>query len=546
MLSPTTKDPPRIEVKIVTQYDEYIPAFYRTFYCDSGNVREALAPEVEYFTPRDPTLVVGPPGSHKTTFALLELVSRAVKSGKNVLIVLNRVALATQLKQRVLDITESPLRGCLTNKGIQATEHFGNISIITYHRLPAFVKDPANAERIRNLMYVVADEAHVITSDISFNEHCGYYLKLLTKKFQHAIRIYMTATEWDVLVPLAEAEEKNYVDNLKVVYPGVRPREFRRYVFPVDYSHINLCFFTDLQEIKDEIHSNPKEKWLIFAGSKKEGTSLVKELGDKAIYLDADSKDTEAWYQLLQDNKFRVQVLVTTPVLDCGVNIIDENLRNVVIFTDDRTRLIQMFGRKRRKPDEEVNLFVYDLDEKTITKRQQEGHMLCQWLDRYEEADPDGRKKMAAEIWRSPQDGLRHYFSLANGYLVPNQVAFYALKRKMHFYEELLSGKTTFRQAVTSWLGLDEKEVPETEKLSLAERIEKFCEARLEQQLSDAEIEELRSLVAQIKTPNGASKTRPDRVKTIKKIAVNHRLSDIACPYRVARDAWRIIKNMEE
>jgi hypothetical protein len=242
MLSPTTKDPPHIEVKIVTQYDEYIPAFYRTFHCDSGNVREALVPEVEYFTSRDPTLIVGPPGSHKTTFALLELVSRAVKSGKNVLIVLNRVALATQLKQRVLDITESPLRGCLTNKGIQATEHFGNISIITYHRLPAFVKDPANAERIRNLMYVVADEAHVITSDISFNEHCGYYLKLLTKKFQHAIRIYMTATEWDVLVPLAEAEEKNYVDNLKVVYPGVRPREFRRYVFSVDYSHVNLCF----------------------------------------------------------------------------------------------------------------------------------------------------------------------------------------------------------------------------------------------------------------------------------------------------------------
>lgn len=395
-------------------------------------------------------------------------------------------------------------------------------------------------------MYVVADEAHVITSDISFNEHCGYYLKLLTQKFQHAIRIYMTATEWDVLVPLAEAEEQNYVDNLKVVRPGVRPREFRRYVFPADYSYVNLCFFTDLQEIKDEIHSNPREKWLIFAGSKKEGKALVKELGDIAIYLDADSKDTEAWYQLLQNNKFRVQVLVTTPVLDCGVNIIDDKLHNVVIITDDRTRLIQMLGRKRRRPDEDVNLFVFDLDEKTISKRQQDGQMLCQWLDRYEEADLDGRKKMAAEIWRSPLDDLRHYFSLANSYLVPNRVAFYALKRKMHFYEGILSGKTTFQQAVTGWLGLAEENLPETKKLSLAERIEKFCEAHLGQQLSNTEIEELRSLVVLIKTASGASKTRSDRAATIKKIAVNNRLKEIGCQYRVARDAWRIIKNMED
>jgi len=195
-----------------------------------------LAPEVEYFTSRDPTLIVAPPGSHKTTFALLELVSNAVKSGKNVLIILNRVALATQLKQRVMETTESPLCGCLTNKGIQVTEHFGSVSIITYHRLPAFVKNPANQDWIKNLMYVVADEVHFLTSDSGFNEKCGYYLKLLTQKFQHAIRVYMTATEWDVLLPLAEAEEKNYVDNLKVVCPGVRPREFRRYVFPADYT----------------------------------------------------------------------------------------------------------------------------------------------------------------------------------------------------------------------------------------------------------------------------------------------------------------------
>ena len=116
----------------------------------------------------------------------------------------------------------------------------------------------------------------------------------------------------------------------------------------------------------------------------------------------------------------------------------------------------------------------------------------------------------------------------------------------MHFYEEILSGKTTFRQAVNNWLGLDEEGLPEIEKLSLADRIEKFCEAHLGQQLSDAEIEELRSLVVLIKTASGAPKTRSDRAATIKRLAVNNRLKEIACQYRVARDAWRIIKNMED
>ena len=31
MLSTTTRDPPKIEVKIVTKYDDYLPHFYRTF-----------------------------------------------------------------------------------------------------------------------------------------------------------------------------------------------------------------------------------------------------------------------------------------------------------------------------------------------------------------------------------------------------------------------------------------------------------------------------------------------------------------------------------
>ena len=545
MLS-TAKDPPKVKVKIISQYDDHIPEFYRTFHCNFGNVQEALASEADYFTARDPTLIVAPTGSYKSTFALLELVSRAIKNGKNVLIILNRVGLAVQLKQKVMEVTNSPLLGCLTDKGLQEMDHFGCVCVITYHRLPAFVNDPTNAVWIENMMYVVADEIHFIVSDSSFNEKCSYYLDLLTQKFQHAIRVYMTATEWDVLLPLAEAEKKNYLDCTRAVYPWVSPREFRRYVFPADYSHVSLHFFSDMQEIIEKINQNPNEKWIVFVSSKKKGKALAKELEERAIYLDADSKGTEEWHQLLKDNKFQQQVLITTPVLDCGVNVIDDKLCNIVIVTDERTRLIQMLGRKRCQRDEYVNLYVYDMDEKTIVKRYQDCEALCQWLDRYTGENFEGRRKLANEIWCSQQDNLRHYFHLVKGYLVPNALAFFALKRKMNFYESILSGEITFQQAVRGWLGHLEEDVSAAEKLSLKEKIDKFCEEHLEQELTADEIVKLRAMVSQIKKPSGASKTRADRLETIGKRAVSSRLEDIDCPYRVARNAWKIIKHQEE
>ena len=541
-----TKDPPKIEVKIITRYDDQIPDFYRTFRCNSRNVREALASEVDHFTSRDPTLIVAPTGSHKTTFALLEIVSRAIKSGKNVLIILNRVALATQLKQRVMEAIDSPLLGCLTNKGIQETEHFGCVCVITYHRLPAFVNDPANKEWIKNLMYVVADEVHFLAADSSFNEKCGYYLKLLTLKFQHAIRVYMTATEWDILVPLAEAEQANYLDTMKLVYPWLLPREFRRYVFPADYSHVNLHFFGNLDEIRARIEANPNEKWILFMDSKAAGKALAKELGGKAIYLDADSKETEAWYQLLKDNKFQTQVLITTAVLDCGVNVIDPKLCNVVIFTDDRTRLIQMLGRKRCSQGEGVNLYVYDMDDKTLAKRQRDCESLSQWLDRYTEATWEGRRKMATEIWHHPDDQLRHYFNFANGYLVPNDIAFYALRRRLHFYTALLNGEFTFQQAVREWLGLQDEGAVVEENADPEQKLRSFCENHLNQDLSEEEIAKFRELVIAIADRIGIIKTRTDRLESIGRDALNKRMETFAFPYRLVRNAWRIIKYQEE
>lgn len=544
MLS-SKQENPKLNVTLMTQYDDHIPLFYHTFKCDSRSVVEVLAPEVDYWTARDPTLICAPTGMGKTTLACEVLLPRALEQGKNVLFVVNRVALATQLKLRIMDLVDPSLKDCLTETGVRMREQFGRVCVVTYHRLGAFVSEPSNQTWINNLLYVIADEIHIITSDY-FNDQCGYYLRLLTSKFQHAVRIYMTATEWDVLLPLAEAEKANYLDCTKLVYPWLMPREFRRYVFPADYSHINLQFFDDLDTILDRIEKKPEEKWMIFMSSKRAGKELAQKLLGKALYLDADSKGTAEWSAILKKEAFDQQVLITTAVLDCGVNIKDKQLRNIVIFTDNRTSLLQMLGRKRCCEGEHVNLYVFDIEKKTIAMRYHNGLELCRWLERYEAEQWEGRSKMASEIWHGQDESLRLYFHLTKGNLVPNHIAFFSLKRKLVFYRSLIEGKTTFQQVVRSWLGMPEEDaLPEPES-SLEARFIAFCECHLEQELSEEEIAQFREMTIALADRVGQIKTRADRIDALGREALNKRLETITGEYRLARSSWRIIKAEED
>lgn len=59
--------------------------------------------------------------------------------------------------------------------------------------------------------------------------------------------------------------------------------------------------------------------------------------------------------------RYDFAVLIATSVLDCGINIKNEAIRDIVIFADDPTAFMQMLGRKRlpKNCEEKVNLWVY-------------------------------------------------------------------------------------------------------------------------------------------------------------------------------------------
>ena len=539
MLASQKHAPPEdMNVRIASEYDDPLkPKGYRTFRCDTDSIKEALEEEVPYWRYWKAILIDAPPGRGKTSFVYEVLIPLAIKMNRNVLLVANRNALSLQMKLDVMELIGSPLRDRLTDLGIRETDIFGSVGIVSYHSLPRFLNDPENEDWLDNVEYVVADECHYFASDSSFNDLTEWHLKLITKHFKRAIRVYMTGTSWDVLRPIADAEMAIKYDKERACKVHL-DREIIRYHWEQDHSHVDLRFFRDLEEIKQLILGNPNEKYMIFVDSRDSGRALADALGkDRATYLDAESKGTKEMTKLLKEQTFDRQVLVTTKVLDCGINLWDNRLRHIVTVTDDRVSMLQMLGRKRRKPGERVNLYVCDMDLKLIAKRYRDGQELLAALREYQEGDTEVHHQMTRSCWRSEDRKYRIYFRITDWSIVPNEAAFWALKRKDYFYRKLLEGSTTFRDEVCKWLG----KTQEPEKIP-DDELNAFCEAHLGQELNEEEIVMVRKLIVKTAVAKGYLEPQPTRVATLGQEALNNRLSKVESPYRFEKKRWVILK----
>ena len=543
-----------LNVRVSYPYDDRLHIFYQTHQCEIPNVYEALASEVEYWEPRNPVLINAPTGMGKTTFVYKKLIPMVLESGKNLLLISNRLALSAQQKNNIMDILHHPYCGGVSPSVLRQMENFGQVRVLTYHRLPELIRNTENNGWIENLGFVVADEIHFLAADSSFNERCDYYLKILTTKFKHAIRIYLTATDWDVQTALAEAEESN-CNNISETYFALinntflERRHFYRYYFPASYNHVNLSFFQDFEEIFQLIEGNIKEKWLVFVDRKTKGLKIAEKLGRKASYIDSTTKDSKQWDEILSEQRFRTQVLITTSVLDCGVNIIDDSLRNVVVFTDNRVSLIQMLGRKRCKPKEKINLYVYQLDGKTIGKRLNAAYTLFQLEKDYdlqmELPNTWSKRKtvgrMAVNLWNVSEEVLRKYFILGTDMrLRKNQLAFYTLHRRVRFYESLVNPENDFPAAVCEWLGYPAQEDDPVTKLR------NYCERMEGIVLSSADLDELRTMAIKAAAHCGFKEPHPLRNEKLGRDAIANRIKIAKVNYILNRDCMLVLEEEDE
>lgn len=508
--------------------DDRLPEFCRPIKIEGDSISDTLHNDIPLWTPPNPVFIEAPTGSGKTSLIYQELLPRITLSGKNLLIVSNRVALSVQQKQAIMKHFDDPRQSIYTPEGIRRLEDFGQVRVLTYHRLPALLHDRDAKQWLANLEYIIFDEFHFFAADATFNENCNYYLHLATTRFCRAVRIYMSATPWDAIEPVVDAEIHNYHC---INYPPqwIPFREGYYYYKKPNYEGIRLHFFERLEDLIPEIERCPQSRWLIFTDSKEKGAELEKRLGKKASRIDAATKGGLLWEKLLSEQRFDTQVLITTAVLDCGINLWDDTLRHVVVMADNRTSLLQMAGRKRLKPGETVNLWVCSPDKHTISMR----HRQCgDWLALYQEYDRcvtlEQRKALSQRIWRSGDLSLFKLFSLNKGDLYPNKLARHLIRRRQAFYAKILSGETTFRREVEHWLGV------ERDKDHTAVMMQRFSLEHGERPLSDEEKEELRDLIVRLYADAGYAEPHTKRNKLHDFRALNNRLEKMELPYKIA------------
>lgn len=239
---------------------------------------------------------------------------------------------------------------------IEATDilnraNYGNLTIMTYQTLQEQIRTEKYGGEKVNLAqyrYIVCDEIHYLLSDSTFNNKTReIYDYLINTKFFITTRIFISAT----------------MDNVDVILKAIL-KDVTRYSYtsPVDYSYITGIPFKTTNDIAMRIKNSPKdEKWLVFVNNKNQAKLIMDVVTNKEcrfIYSTREEEILDLRNEIATNNRFECDVLITTKVLENGVNLFMEDLKNIVIFEWDKTTFIQELGRLRPIEGQEVNLYI--------------------------------------------------------------------------------------------------------------------------------------------------------------------------------------------
>lgn len=286
-------------------------------------------------------------GTGKTTFAK----NLSTLTGGRTLILSNRVANLKQTRKS----------GNFWKSGINLCGD----CCISYQKLES---DPRlDKDWLNTFTHIVVDEAHYFVKDASFNAKANISLaKIIGCR---CTKVFMSAT----------------IDEFQTVYLQLLNHLNQFNIFNiVRYSMTRSKLY--IESIEEIIHESQianivqelQGKTLIFVDSIEKGRKLKNELDSfyTVGMITSESKESEEILEkdlfdtLIEKEKFDTDILIATSVIDNGVNIKDENLKNIIIQNNDRDEIIQMAGRKRCiNMDDKVHIFLVSSSEQSLSRK---------------------------------------------------------------------------------------------------------------------------------------------------------------------------------
>lgn len=278
--------------------------------------------------------------SGKSHFIKHKLAGYAKKKSKKILMLCHRKLCADQFKYEV--------------------ENIGNddvISIMTYQKLE-FTRDTTILDKYD---YIVCDEYHYFFDDSEFNNLTQFSFDAIMSKTS-AVRIFMSATADNVEKYIKE----EYGDAV-----------IRKYQIERNYDRIRrLIIFTS-----DELESFAKQiidkdlKAIFFIDNVDDALKLYKKFSKNSLFCCSPARkehkyvDDNKINKMIQNEKFDENLLITTTVLDTGVNIKDKSIRNIIVSVKNPYTIKQCIGRRRIDYDDYtdmVSVYIKDIPNRLI------------------------------------------------------------------------------------------------------------------------------------------------------------------------------------
>ena len=572
-------------------------------------VGESIGEDYKKWHYKDPVFIDASTGTGKTTFVYQSLIPYAIHQGWHILLISNRIALSLQQKRAILSLSKqlepNYYAGINADPDLDQLKdifYFGSICVCTYQSLYRLINNSECPARtvawFSRLQYVVFDEIHFLYSDALFNPACGYLLQKLPVVFHNIVRVYMTATSWEIKNDILESERNNSLSASSVSLTAMEQylyslppkqgikisRTFYYYHREADYAQYHLHFFNDDQacptlEKKDTITRkkylrslvsmmipapSSNNKWLIFVDKISSGETLKKMLSDQNIsvaYVDAKTKSpARAWTKIAEEECFDQDALIATPVLECGVNINDPAVKNIAILCTDRTSFTQLIGRKRVMDGESVDLWVWDPPAAYFedhAKKIEHDLRLAYKLEKCRRVNFHGFVDASQEIWKNKEDlQSKILFDIdSEACFAVNPYVYNILQRRYDFLSQFMSADPdlTFRAVVQSWLGIEAEaqisagqEYSEQLEAVPSDPLRELLGQHTDHEISDVDFKPIRQAIVNEVLRRKVAQIRSDRIATLSPKSLNRFLDDMGYPFHISKNAnkWKIEKKV--
>lgn len=327
-------------------------------------VTNAIGEDYKNWRKGDVIKIQAQTGTGKTYFIKTVLIPNM--DYERMLIVANRINLKRQLKRDLFDYYNKPMPNTL--KELDDVQTIGNVTIMSYQSLNERINadnynlTENNKLNLDDYKYIICDECHFFLSDGAFNNKCYLSCKELIKgRHRQAIKIFISATMQEV-----EKSIDKSVNNIQKNAIGTdRNCKLYSYSAGTDYSYLNTSYFKSIKDIALTIKNDKSnDKWLVFVTKKDDGKYIKKTLeGYKSVNIitkDTNINKSPDLQEIINNSKFKSDVLICTKAMDNGINIMDLDVKNIVVMAWDKISFIQELGRLRINIDNApmINLYI--------------------------------------------------------------------------------------------------------------------------------------------------------------------------------------------